>query len=49
MDLYGIFADGFKQLGGGEEYLRRERDWGPDAWERYEAEKVEQEKAVTGK
>jgi hypothetical protein len=26
MDLYGIGADAFKQLGGGEEYLRRERD-----------------------
>jgi hypothetical protein len=49
MDLYGIFAEAFKQLGGGEEYLRRERDWGPDVWERYEAEKVEQQKAVTDK
>jgi hypothetical protein len=38
MDLYGIGAETFKQLGGGEEYLRRERDWGPDVWERYEAE-----------
>jgi hypothetical protein len=26
MDLYGIAADAFKQLGGGEEYLRRERE-----------------------
>jgi len=49
MDLYGIFADAFKQLGGGEEYLRREREWGPDAWERYEAEKLDQQKAAIGK
>jgi|SRR5580658_477141 hypothetical protein len=26
MDLYGIGAEAFKQLGGGEEYLRRERE-----------------------
>jgi hypothetical protein len=26
MDLYGIGADAFKQLGGGENYLRRERE-----------------------
>jgi hypothetical protein len=38
MDLYGIFAGAYKQLGGGEEYLRREREWGPDVWERYETE-----------
>jgi hypothetical protein len=38
MALYGICAETFRELGGGEEYLRRERDWGPDAWERYEAE-----------
>lgn len=49
MDLYGIFADVFKQLGGGEEYLRREREWGPDVWERYEAEVLEQRKAVAAK
>ncbi|MGD0547722.1 MAG: hypothetical protein ABR991_07810 [Terracidiphilus sp.] len=49
MDLYGIFADVFKQLGGGEEYLRRERDWGPDVWERYEAEVLEQRKAEDAK
>lgn len=42
MDLYGIGAEAFRQLGGGEEYLRREREWGPDAWEKYEAEKLEQ-------
>jgi hypothetical protein len=49
MDLYGIFADVFKQLGGGEEYLRREREWGPDVWERYEAEVLEQRKAEAAK
>ncbi len=26
MDLYGIGADAFRQLGGGEKYLRRERE-----------------------
>jgi hypothetical protein len=49
MALYGIFADAYKQLGGGEEYLRREREWGPDVWERYEAEVLEQRKAVAAK
>jgi hypothetical protein len=44
-DLYGICAETFKALGGGEEFLRREREWGPDAWERYESEKLAQEKA----
>jgi hypothetical protein len=34
--LYGILADTFKELGGGEAYLRAERNWGPDAWEKYE-------------
>jgi len=44
MDLYGILAEAYKQFGGGEEYLMREREWGPDAWERYESEKLEQRK-----
>lgn len=35
-DLYGILADAYKDLGGGEAYLKAERNWGPDAWERYE-------------
>lgn len=34
--LYGIFADTYKELGGGEAYLKAERNWGADAWERYE-------------
>jgi hypothetical protein len=49
LELYGIFADAYKQLGGGEEYLRREREWGPDVWERYEAEVLEQRKAEASK
>ncbi len=40
-DLYGLCAETFKALGGGEEFLRREREWGPDVWERYEAEELE--------
>jgi len=43
--LYGLCAEAFKALGGGEEFLRREREWGPDVWERYEAEKLEQKNA----
>lgn len=35
-DLYGILAAEFKQLGGGEAYLKNERNWGPDVWEKYE-------------
>jgi hypothetical protein len=42
--LYGLCAETFKALGGGEEFLRREREWGPDAWERYDAEKLEPQK-----
>jgi hypothetical protein len=49
MDLYGIFADVYKQFGGGEEYLRREREWGPDVWERYEAERLMHKKMESGK
>jgi len=41
LELYGILADTFRALGGGEAYLKAERDWGPDAWERYELEKKE--------
>jgi hypothetical protein len=36
--LFGICRGTFAALGGGEEFLRREREWGPDAWDRYEAE-----------
>lgn len=38
LTLYGICSATFKALGGGEEFLRRERAWGPDAWEKYDAE-----------
>jgi hypothetical protein len=43
--LYGICSEGFAALGGGEEFLRRERNWGADAWDRYEAEKLLRENA----
>ena len=36
--LYGILADEFKELGGGEAFLKAERNWGPDPWEKYEQE-----------
>jgi hypothetical protein len=45
--LYGILADVYKELGGGEAYLKAERNWGPDPWEKYEREqrrRKEQEK-----
>jgi hypothetical protein len=45
LDLYGIGAETFRQLGGGEEYLRRERAWGPDVWELYSAEERERKKS----
>ena len=44
--LYGILADTYRQLGGGEAFLKAERaDWGPDPWEKLAME----EKARTGK
>ncbi|MGO9340531.1 MAG: hypothetical protein ACLPY1_23915 [Terracidiphilus sp.] len=48
-DLYGLCAETFKALGGGEEFLRREREWGPDAWERYQAEEIERKNREEGK
>ncbi len=43
MDLWGIFADGYKQLGGAEAFMRAERDaWGPDPWEKLEAQRVKE-------
>lgn len=36
--LYGIFKDVYAAFGGGEAYLKAEREWGPDVWERYEIE-----------
>ena len=38
--LIGIFADTFRQLGGGEAFLKAERAaWGPDPWEKLELER----------
>jgi hypothetical protein len=31
--LYGICSEVFRKLGGGEAFLKAEREWGPDAWE----------------
>jgi hypothetical protein len=45
--LYGILADEFAALGGGEAFMKAERDWGPDVWERYEQE--EKARKVTRK
>lgn len=41
--LYGILKDEYAALGGGEAYLKAERNWGPDTWERYEAQQVRKE------
>lgn len=45
MALYGLCSETFKALGGGEAFLRREREWGPDVWEKYEAEKLAEQNA----
>jgi|ERR1700738_137566 len=38
--LYGILADTYRQLGGGEAYLKSEREaWGADPWEKLEMER----------
>lgn len=39
LELKGILSDAFLQLGGGEAYLKAEREWGPDPWERHAEEK----------
>jgi hypothetical protein len=49
MALYGLCAETFQALGGGEEFLRREREWGLDAWERSESEKLEKHNRQAGK
>jgi len=46
--LYGLCSETFKALGGGEAFLRREREWGPDAWERYEIEQRKHGKRKAG-
>jgi hypothetical protein len=39
-ELYGIFEQEFKALGGAEAFLQSEREaWGPDPWEKLEMEK----------
>jgi hypothetical protein len=38
MNLAGICSDAFRLLGRGEAFLKREREWGPDTWERYAEE-----------
>jgi|GEM_PF-603730 len=38
--LYGILAHTFRELGGGETFLKSERaSWGPDPWEKLELER----------
>jgi hypothetical protein len=39
LDLYGVGKVVFRELGGGEAFLKAERaDWGSDPWERFEIE-----------
>lgn len=39
LDLYGALADRFREVGGGEAFLKAERaDQDPDPWERFEIE-----------
>ncbi len=41
--LYGILADTFRELGGGEAFLKAERAaWKPDPWERLELERTKE-------
>jgi hypothetical protein len=42
MNLAGICAGVFRKLGGGEAFLKSERNWGPDAGEKYAAEQSNQ-------
>ncbi len=49
LSLYGICAETFKALGGGEEFLRRERKWGPDVWEIYKTESRNPQNAEAAK
>ncbi len=41
--LFGILKDAYKEFGGGEAYLKTERNWGPDVWDRYEQEEKARE------
>lgn len=38
--LYGILKDAFSGLGGGESYLKSERNWDSDSWEQYEKQEA---------
>ncbi|HEX4320368.1 MAG TPA: hypothetical protein VHZ52_05665 [Acidobacteriaceae bacterium] len=41
LDLFGIFKEEYKALGGGDAYLQAERNaWGPDPWERLAIERT---------
>jgi len=43
MSLWGICRGMYDADGGVDEWLRKERDWGPDVWERY-AQELEEAK-----
>lgn len=43
--LYGILADAYAELGGGEAYLKRERNWGADTWQQYEKEEIKRKES----
>jgi hypothetical protein len=49
MSLAGICTSVFRKLGGGEAFLKAERDWGPDVWERYEADRAKEVPKREGK
>jgi len=38
--LYGILKDAYSGLGGGESYLKSERNWDSDSWEQYEKQEA---------
>ena len=42
--LYGILAGVYAELGGGEAYLKEERNWGADVWERLKQEQTNRNK-----
>lgn len=49
MKLAGICAGVFRKLGGGEAYLRAERNWGPDIWEKHDDDRKIREKGGDGR
>ena len=44
MELYGILADAYEALGGGEAYLKAEREWEPDPWEKLALEEAKEKR-----